>query len=98
MTTTLAAMTGRAVTLALKAPVLVYRFAISPYLGPNCRFQPTCSAYALEALDRHGPVRGTALALRRLSRCHPISWLGGASGYDPVPDARPAVPPQLKRS
>jgi hypothetical protein len=75
--------------LALKAPVHVYRYLISPFLGPRCRFQPTCSAYALEALERHGPVRGVLLTLRRLSRCHPISWLGGSSGYDPVPGAHP---------
>jgi hypothetical protein len=79
----------RCLILLLQAPVRAYRYLISPLLGPNCRFQPTCSAYALEALERHGPVRGTWLTLRRLSRCHPISWLGGASGYDPVPGERP---------
>jgi uncharacterized protein len=75
--------------LALKAPVYVYRYLISPFLGPRCRFQPTCSAYALEALERHGPVRGVWLTLRRLSRCHPINWLGASSGYDPVPGVKP---------
>jgi putative membrane protein insertion efficiency factor len=52
----------------------------------NCRFQPTCSAYALEALEKHGAIRGSWLALRRILRCHP----GGGSGYDPVPPGRGA--------
>lgn len=61
--------------------VKFYRFAISPWLGGNCRFQPTCSEYAIEALRTHGVLRGGWLAARRISRCHP--W--GGSGYDPVP-------------
>ena len=63
-------------------PVRAYRLLLSPWVGMNCRFQPTCSAYALEALERHGALRGSWLALRRILRCHP----GGGSGYDPVPD------------
>ncbi len=62
-------------------PVRGYRLVFSPWVGFNCRYQPTCSAYALEALERHGAIRGGWLALRRIARCHP--W--GASGYDPVP-------------
>ena len=58
-----------------------YRYAISPLLGIHCRFHPSCSAYALEALERHGTVRGAWLALRRLVRCQP--WHPG--GHDPVP-------------
>ncbi|MGA8055870.1 MAG: membrane protein insertion efficiency factor YidD [Burkholderiales bacterium] len=58
-----------------------YRYAISPLLGPRCRFEPSCSSYAIEALERHGVARGTWLAVRRVSRCHP--WHRG--GYDPVP-------------
>jgi len=58
-----------------------YQFGISPLLPPSCRFTPTCSAYAAEAIARHGAVRGGALAARRLARCHP--W--GGSGPDPVP-------------
>lgn len=72
--------------LALKLPIHAYRLVLSPLLGPRCRFQPTCSAYALEALDRHGPIKGTWLAASRLSRCHPVRWLGGSDGYDPVPE------------
>lgn len=68
----------------ISLPIRAYRFLFSPWVGHNCRFQPTCSAYALEALERHGGMRGTWLILRRLGRCHP--W--GKSGYDPVPRAR----------
>jgi hypothetical protein len=75
-----------AVTFLLKLPILAYRLLISPMLGPRCRFMPSCSAYALEALDKHGPWRGSLLALKRLARCHPLTWLGGGSGFDPVPE------------
>lgn len=61
--------------------VNLYRIAISPWLGGNCRFQPTCSEYAIEALQTHGVLRGSWLAARRIVRCNP--W--GGSGYDPVP-------------
>ena len=60
-----------------------YRYFISPLLGPHCRFSPSCSAYALEAIETHGAGKGLWLALRRLSKCHP--WHAG--GYDPVPKA-----------
>ena len=69
----------------LSAPIHLYRFTLSPLLPPSCRFTPSCSAYALEALQLHGPVKGLWLTAKRLSRCHPISWLGGSSGVDPVP-------------
>jgi len=72
----------------LKLPVYGYRYAISPLLPPMCRYEPTCSAYALEALEKHGALRGSWLALRRILRCHPVEWLGGGSGYDPVPEGR----------
>lgn len=67
--------------LALSALVHIYRWTLSPFVGRNCRFEPTCSNYALEALSRHGAIRGGWLTLRRLARCHP--W--GGWGYDPVP-------------
>ena len=73
-------MTPLARMLAL--PVQGYRLLFSPWVGHNCRFHPTCSAYALEALSRHGGIRGGYLTLRRLSRCHP--W--GSTGIDNVPD------------
>jgi putative membrane protein insertion efficiency factor len=75
----------RFLTFALCAPIHFYRYILSPLSPPACRFQPTCSAYALEAIKTHGPFRGLMLALRRIGRCHPIRWLGGASGFDPVP-------------
>jgi putative membrane protein insertion efficiency factor len=66
---------------ALTGAIRFYRRAISPLTPPSCRFQPTCSAYALEAVERHGAARGGWLALRRLLRCHPFC----KGGYDPVP-------------
>lgn len=63
-------------------PVHFYRLVISPWIATNCRYQPTCSAYALEALQKHGAFKGSWLAAKRISRCHP--W--GGSGIDNVPD------------
>jgi len=67
--------------------VRAYRFFLKPWLGNVCRFEPTCSAYALQALQQHGAAAGSYLAARRLLRCHP--WCDG--GCDPVPDAPPAL-------
>ncbi len=61
--------------------IRVYRYLLSPLLPPRCRYLPSCSEYALEAVERHGALRGGWLAVRRLARCHP--W--GGAGYDPVP-------------
>jgi putative membrane protein insertion efficiency factor len=58
-----------------------YQWTLSPLLGPACRFEPSCSHYAAEAIERHGAARGLWLAARRVGRCHPL----GSSGYDPVP-------------
>jgi len=66
----------------LALPVRLYRLIFSPWVGHNCRYQPTCSQYALEALEKHGGLKGGWLAARRIGRCHP--W--GSSGYDPVPE------------
>ncbi len=68
--------------------VRAYQLVLSPLLGRQCRFLPTCSHYAMEALERHGGVKGGWLALRRILRCHPFA----AAGYDPVPP-KGAVPP-----
>ena len=65
----------------LLLPIYFYKTAISPLTPPSCRFSPACSTYAIEAIRRHGPLRGLYLAIRRILRCHP--W--GGSGYDPVP-------------
>jgi putative membrane protein insertion efficiency factor len=70
--------------ILLALPIHLYRWLVSPLLGPHCRFLPTCSAYALEALRVHGPLHGSWLSLRRIARCHPF----GGSGLDPVPPVR----------
>ncbi|MEN3952033.1 membrane protein insertion efficiency factor YidD [Iodidimonas sp. SYSU 1G8] len=72
-----------ALSFLLALPIRFYRYLISPMLPPSCRYSPTCSAYALEALKIHGPFKGSWLTLRRLARCHP--W--GGHGHDPVPAA-----------
>lgn len=64
-------------------PVRFYRVVFSPWVGHGCRYQPTCSAYALDALERHGAIKGAWLTMRRIARCHPL----GGAGYDPVPGA-----------
>lgn len=66
----------------LALPIRGYRLILSPWVGWGCRYQPTCSQYALDALARHGGLRGGWMAARRIARCHP--W--GGCGYDPVPD------------
>lgn len=68
-------------TWLLLQPIYLYQNFISPFTPPSCRFTPTCSQYAVEALKKHGPFKGLYLTIRRLLRCHP--W--GGSGYDPVP-------------
>lgn len=72
------------VTATMQGIVRGYQLLISPLLAPSCRYLPSCSDYAIEALARHGALRGSVLALRRLCRCHP--W--GGSGYDPVPQCK----------
>jgi len=69
----------------LRLVVIAYQWVLSPVLGANCRYNPSCSAYAVEALEKHGALRGSWLALRRLARCHP--W--GGFGHDPVPEPPP---------
>ncbi len=73
--------------LVLIGLVRLYRFALSPWLGSNCRFEPTCSAYSLGALQAHGAIAGSALTVARLARCHP--WCAG--GHDPVPVEAPSL-------
>lgn len=72
-------------TRLLVVVIRVYRRWLSPLKPPSCRFEPTCSAYAITALQRHGLLRGGALAAWRILRCHP--W--GGAGWDPVPERRP---------
>jgi putative membrane protein insertion efficiency factor len=71
----------RILGLPFIALIKLYQWIVSPILGPKCRFTPTCSQYAIEALKKHGVFKGLWLTVRRLSRCHP--W--GGHGYDPVP-------------
>jgi putative membrane protein insertion efficiency factor len=75
----------RAMVATVTAPIRFYRLFISPMFAPVCRFEPTCSEYALHAVHIHGPLKGIAMTAKRLSRCHPFTWLGGSSGFDPVP-------------
>ncbi len=63
-------------------PVRFYRLVISPLIGSNCRYHPTCSSYTLEALEKHGAIKGGRLAVKRILKCHPL----GGSGIDNVPD------------
>ena len=65
--------------------IRVYRYFLSPWLGAHCRFHPSCSCYAMEAIERHGAARGSLYALKRLCSCHP--WHAG--GFDPVPELSP---------
>ena len=67
--------------LILIIPIKIYQILISPLLGPSCRFTPTCSQYAVEAIQKYGPIKGSWLAFKRIIRCHP--W--GGCGHDPVP-------------
>ncbi|MDF2382780.1 membrane protein insertion efficiency factor YidD [Nostoc ellipsosporum NOK] len=72
---------GQLLSLPFIFLIRIYQKVISPWFGPKCRYTPTCSHYAVEALKKHGPLKGLWLAIKRISRCHP--W--GGSGYDPVP-------------
>ena len=83
----LSGLLRRVAVAALVAPIKAYRLLVSPMLPAACRFDPTCSAYAIDALRTHGPAKGLLLAAKRLLRCHSITWLGGSSGFDPVPPA-----------
>ncbi|MFX3633625.1 MAG: membrane protein insertion efficiency factor YidD [Candidatus Pristimantibacillus sp.] len=67
----------------LQGPIIFYRKVISPHKPPSCRFYPTCSAYAMEALEKHGALQGSWLAAKRIARCHPFH----PGGFDPVPPA-----------
>ena len=83
---------GRAGVAVLVGVVRVYQLCVSPFLGNCCRYAPSCSEYAVEALQRHGVVRGSALAVWRILRCHPFA----RGGYDPVPPRRGAVAPEAE--
>lgn len=80
----LSEIAGRWARVVASAPIHVYRWTLKPLIGMECRHEPSCSAYALEAIERNGAWRGLWLGLSRICRCHP--W--GTSGYDPAPDIR----------
>ena len=63
-----------------------YKFFISPFLSPNCRYQPTCSEYFIDCIKLNGKLRGILLGTKRILKCHPIKFLGGGSGFDPAPN------------
>ena len=64
--------------------IKIYQLIISPYLGKNCRYLPTCSEYFIDCLNEHGFIKGTAIGIKRVTSCHPIKFLGGGEGFDPV--------------
>ena len=64
--------------------IRIYKFFISPFLGHNCRYLPTCSEYFIESLNEHGVLKGILKGTKRLLSCHPIKFLGGGEGFDPV--------------
>ena len=68
--------------------IKLYKYFISPYLTSSCRYQPTCSEYFIDSLKINGTFKGCILGIKRIFRCHPIKFLGGRSGYDPVPDLK----------
>ena len=69
---------------ALIGIIKIYKLFISPYMGNNCRYLPTCSEYFIESLNKHGLLKGFSLGVKRLLSCHPIKFLGGGEGFDPV--------------
>ena len=87
MITSLMRFLSSVVSKVLTGLIRTYQIAFSPFLGSNCRYHPTCSAYAISAVERHGPFLGSILAVKRICRCHP--WAGG--GYDPVPEKHNAL-------
>ena len=64
--------------------IKIYQLIISPYLGNNCRYLPTCSEYFIDCLNEHGFIKGTVIGIKRMISCHPIKFLGGGEGFDPV--------------
>ncbi len=81
---------ARAANIPFVLLIRLYRVTLSPFIGNQCRYHPTCSRYALEAYRLHGPVRGSSLTLRRILRCHPFV----KGGYDPVPFPDTPAPPR----
>lgn len=74
------------INLTLILTIKFYKYFISPYIGTNCRYMPTCSNYFLDCIKLNGAFKGTALGIKRILRCHPIKYLGGGDGFDPAPN------------
>ena len=72
------------ISITLIKIIKIYQFLISPILGNNCRYLPTCSEYFIDSLNEHGVFRGTLNGIKRILSCHPVKFLGGSEGYDPV--------------
>ena len=72
------------ITITLIKIIKIYQFVISPFIGNNCRYMPTCSDYFIESLKIHGTVKGFYKGTKRILTCHPIKFLGGGEGFDPV--------------
>ena len=68
--------------------IKIYQLIISPYLGNNCRYLPTCSEYFIDCLNEYGFIKGTVIGIKRMISCHPIKFLGGGEGFDPVKKKR----------
>ncbi len=66
--------------------IKLYKYFISPYLGSNCRYLPTCSEYFIDCINYNGPIKGSILGIKRILKCHPIKFLGGSNGFDPAPN------------
>ena len=73
------------VNLILISIIKLYKYFISPCIGPNCRYLPTCSDYFIDCIKLNGAIKGCALGIKRILRCHPIKLLGGSDGFDPAP-------------
>tara|TARA_Y100000741_G_scaffold274396_1_gene214362 strand:+ start:244 stop:492 length:249 start_codon:yes stop_codon:yes gene_type:complete len=65
--------------------IKVYKYLISPLIGSNCRYLPTCSEYFIDCIKLNGSIKGSLIGIKRILKCHPIKFLGGSSGYDPAP-------------
>ena len=71
---------------AIILPIKLYKYFISPYLGSNCRYLPTCSEYFIDCINYNGPIKGSILGIKRILKCHPIKFLGSSNGFDPAPN------------
>ena len=78
----------RLINFILKIFIKIYKYFISPFFSPSCRYLPTCSEYFIDSLKLNGAFKGTVLGIKRILRCHPIKILGGNSGFDPAPNLK----------